>query len=695
MIRTILFFLGIITFTPALASDNVKKTPTDENYPKVTNLPTLYINTNTGSDPEDTETYLSCTIRWVDTDSTTTYIVADADHGIRGRGNSTWNASKKPWRIKFNDKQKFLGKGYAKSKSWVLLANTYDKSLMRNAITSHLGKMCGLSFCPAAKFVDLVMNGTYRGTYQVSDQIEVADKRVQAVDENGDIIPNQNKTTWLLEYCNSGKKVDDPFIILKNNNSDYGYYHIKNPDQSNNDTTATYTIDSSITEYINDTWAPLLMTSRTGKDYCNPYSGYRSQNDAESLINWYVATEITANWDGFYSIYNYRYPGTDDIPATKMFWGPMWDNDLAFGNHTETYSWLYFPKQDFYKKLLCENNFPRIIGENAYRRFQPLVNHMWDDPWFALTVQRRLNDLVDGGLESFLLEKIEDMRTELTESATKNFEKWDIANVDNKYACYSFGYTWAEQVNSLKSFISSRIASLQELVASKNVNNRYFLEDEINAVDKEIYVNVVIKRTAKAGQWTSMCLPVAVSSSVVADWFGTDAKVFLFSGVKDSGDKTVLLFTPSTSIIAGMPCLVMPTRDLDVDYTFLSTSTTAEPITVKIDSYSFTGEYSPQSFDTSDKLYFKDGKLTIANDEESSICGMSSYITIPDGTNLSKLYLSIDGTEYSVMQDSSITHFVSSETNQNSNCQRKFISNGGLVIIRNGIKYNANGQRIE
>ena len=139
-------------------------------YTRVTNLPTIYIETFDGWGIWSKEDYKLCRMYYVDEND---LVTAYDSVSIRGRGNSTWNMSKKPYKIKFNQKEKFLGKGYAKAKKWTLLANAGDKTMMRNAITSLMGEFTTLKFNPAAKFVDLYLNYEYLGTYQISDQVDV------------------------------------------------------------------------------------------------------------------------------------------------------------------------------------------------------------------------------------------------------------------------------------------------------------------------------------------------------------------------------------------------------------------------------------------------------------------------------------------------------------------------------------------
>ena len=137
-------------------------------YTRKTNLPHIYIETFNGKSITSKTTYIYSTMYYVDENDVVTRYDSMQ---IRGRGNSTWGMSKKPYKIKFQQKEKFLGKGYANAKKWTLMANAGDKTLMRNAITSLMGDFLGLKNNPAHKFVDLTLNNTYLGNYQISDQV--------------------------------------------------------------------------------------------------------------------------------------------------------------------------------------------------------------------------------------------------------------------------------------------------------------------------------------------------------------------------------------------------------------------------------------------------------------------------------------------------------------------------------------------
>ena len=170
---------------------------TDTEHVRLTNLPHVYINTFTGQSITSKTTYVYAKMWYVDEDDAVAFYDSLE---IRGRGNSTWSMEKKPYRLKFHEKEKLLGKGYAKTKKWTLLANHGDKTLLRNALTSLMGKHAGLKFNPAAKFVDFTLNGRYVGNYQISDHVDVRPHRVNVTEQDYPLTETSDITGgYLLE----------------------------------------------------------------------------------------------------------------------------------------------------------------------------------------------------------------------------------------------------------------------------------------------------------------------------------------------------------------------------------------------------------------------------------------------------------------------------------------------------------------
>ncbi|MGM9712011.1 MAG: CotH kinase family protein [Prevotella sp.] len=639
----------IAALTAGYVSDAVAQRTITATTQRHAEIPTLYITTATGADPTDKEVYINCNLRFVENGTPKDYTTTtEAPIGIRGRGNSTWGAQKKPWRIKFSKKQELLGSDYAKAKSWTLLANAFDKSLMRNALTWHLGKAVGLDFCPAYKFVDLYMNGTYKGVYQISDQVEVAEKRV--------FLKNKD-TDWLLEYANSSEKVEEPKVnwtsngyydngnLVKSSNT-YGYVEIKNPEDDGDKLYLTgklpngLSAQENINRFFIDTLGVRLHPNTYSVDFQNPNTGYRALVDTASLINWYIATEITANWDGFYSVYMYK------TPYSKLYFGPLWDEDLAYGNHTETYDRNYFPSGDFYDKLLCENNFNESVGVNSYRRLQPAIEHLWTDPWFANAVRMRYKQLLAEGLQNKLLAGIASMNEQLVNAGPDNFETWKGKD-DDPYSPEEYRKSWPEASDKLKEFVKARLAKLETLIDNKTASIVY-LSDKIPYSYDNQKVHLVIDRQLKKNMWNTVCFPFDVSPTKISRWMGSETIVAEFSGVTKGSDGTEIInFSSNTGdLTAGTPYLICPSKDVTepwgFDHMTFDSSNTPHPVTHG--DISFVGLYAPTTLTKGDRtvMFLGPENKLYTPGADISMGGYRAYFKLNGNSNNAKL-LAIDG----------------------------------------------------
>lgn len=401
----------------------------DTEHVRLTNLPHIYINTFDGRSITSKTTYVYATMWYVDeNDVVTQYDSLE----IRGRGNSTWSLAKKPYRIKFHQKEKLLGKGYAKTKKWNLLANHGDKTLIRNAVTFLLGEKAGLKFNPALKFVDLTLNGRYVGNYQLTDAIDVRPHRVDVTEQDLPLADTSNITGgYLLEA--------DGFKDFVNGKS--GFYtwlqnvpiRIHYPDEDDIATTQYQYIQQHVQTFENRLYS---------QAFTDPSEGYRPFVDSTSLVNWYICTEISGNIDGFYSTYFYK--EQDD---QRLFWGPLWDYDIAYANDDR--------KGDTSQQLM------RDVGYGALRQW---IVQMWQDPWFASLINRRYQQLVADGMEDYLYEKIDSLTLLMEASVKLNYERWGInTKTLRERVLYS---SYDQYIRDLKLYISRHVPYLKDMFAS-------------------------------------------------------------------------------------------------------------------------------------------------------------------------------------------------------------------------------------
>ena len=404
---------------------------------RLTNLPHIYLETFLGDAITSSSNMVYARMWYVDEQDNVAYYDSLQ---VRVRGNSTSLLEKKPYKMKFPSKVKLLGKGFANAKKWTLLANHGDKTLLRNALTSAMGEWMGLKFNPAAKFVDLSLNGQYVGNYQLSDQIDVRPYRVDIVEQDYPLDSGSDISGgYLLEidaFQDFNANPQGPNLAPS------GFYtnslgvplRIHYPDEDE----ITPEQFTYIRNFINDFEERLFSWNFTDK-----LAGYRPLVDSVSLANWYICTEVSANVDGFFSAYFYKNRADNHI-----FWGPLWDYDVAYNNDNRT------------DRGGTDNTVHQLMKDYGYCRVcRQWVERMWLDPWFAQLVNRRFQEAVNDGLEDYLNVKLDSLVELLDASQKLNYLRWGInTQVLRERVLYS---SYDRYVNDVRIFLQRHIKYLQ------------------------------------------------------------------------------------------------------------------------------------------------------------------------------------------------------------------------------------------
>jgi len=395
---------------------------------QLTNLPTVYISTDGGRNVVDKDVYLDAVISV--RSAVAAEVITDVVTQIKGRGNSTWGMPKKPYRLKLDKKDNLLGLP-AKAKNWVLLANFADKTLMRNALAFKISELAGLEFSPSVKFVDLVLNNRYVGNYMLTDQMEVNENRVEVEEQElTDAVEPALTGGYLLEidgFANGEPKWFTTPQALK--------ITVKYPKDDE--------INPAQENYITN-WTRSFENVLFSSDFKDPVKGYRPLVDTATLINWYIASELTGNSDAFWSTYVYKRRSVN-----KLFFGPLWDYDIAFNNDNRL--------GDAVNKLM----------RNEAHQPRTWIERLCKDEWFLQAVERRWKTLVDGGIEAKLTAYITETETLLQSSQQKNYQSWDEYLGRNTlysraYLEYRLFNTYKGGVDFLRQYIHERIAFLTQ-----------------------------------------------------------------------------------------------------------------------------------------------------------------------------------------------------------------------------------------
>ena len=320
---------------------------------------------------------------------------------------------KKPYRIKFEHQQQILD-APATAKKWTLINNYGDKTLMRNTLAFQLSKWLQMPYTPYCKAVDLILNGEYKGCYQLCDQIQAHKGRVEiqqlhttSTDINGG---------YLIEidaYANAEKSM---FY------SDYGTpVTIKSPEEDS--------ITSQQYNYIS-------------AYYSKAEQQWRKYLDFNTFLRHFIVGELSGNTDTYWSVFMYKQLNND-----TLYTGPVWDFDLAFDNDQRTYP--VNNKNDFiyrsggstvgYMRQLVDQI---VIHDNNARQQLELI---WQ--------QTRDNGLNTDTLIAF----INNEENNLQQSATLNFIRWPILSTQVHQNPAARG-SYTKEVQVIKDYINKRIA---------------------------------------------------------------------------------------------------------------------------------------------------------------------------------------------------------------------------------------------
>ena len=231
---------------------------------------------------------------------------------IKGRGNSSWGHTKKPYRLKFAEKVKPFG--LTKGKSWVLLANAQRGSLMANAISMKIGQIAGAHYTNHIIPVDLYMNGRYMGNYMFTEKVGMANNSVDIDEELG----------YLLELDTYGSS-DEPIYRT-------GVYNLP-----------VKIAEPDLEDYTSDVAAArkeaMIKDVREMSAVVFDGGDLETVLDVDALARFYLANDFSLNQEINHPKSTFLYKNEGD-PEGKLTFGPIWDFDWGYGYET-TASYCY------------------------------------------------------------------------------------------------------------------------------------------------------------------------------------------------------------------------------------------------------------------------------------------------------------------------------------------------------------------
>lgn len=406
-----------ITLPPIDVSDSplpVLSIVTDEQAPILSRV--NYLNAQlTVTEPQSRDTETSYTCR------------------IRGRGHSSFNStsdtndylSKNSYRIKLDQKADLLpAHNGGNNRDWILLSCKYDASALRNHLIWDLARRMGsIPYVSAYTWVELYVNGDYRGLYMLTEQIEVASDRVD-IDESASSDPA--RVGYLLEYDFRGDIETGACEGLT-------YFYLP-------DCEVEWVLKSEV--YTTAETAAI----RTHLLSCHEaiLSGDRARIaeliDVPSFVDMFILQELSKNPDvGSTSFYLQRDAGG------KLYLTAPWDFDFSFGTYSTSVS------------------NTGLVTQSDKVPPHPWFAALLRQAWFVEAVQTRMEEL--SPLLEQTLDTLDSLSSLLAPVSDRNDERWGVYG--EKYAKYVNDQvsvklnSYEEHVEFLRSWTNRRWSAME------------------------------------------------------------------------------------------------------------------------------------------------------------------------------------------------------------------------------------------
>ena len=369
---------------------------------------------------------------------------------LKGRGNNTYSSqySKKPYQIKLEKKASLSG--MARAKTWVLLANSNDISLLRNQIVMDMCRETGLRYALGCTQVDVWVNGTYHGLYLLAEKPQIKKERMDLKDLEDE-----------TEKLNS-RPMDDSLRIIRRSGDELPLVRAYEIENNPADITGGYLFTIEKYARLRDykipgfrtkkelsirikepTYPSMAQTEYLGRrvfemhqaliagDGINPDTGkhYTEYMDTDSFALKFLAEEWCKNYD-FIGGSQYMYKDSDERDPL-IYAGPAWDYDLSFGNMGDRGT---SPEGGYITSLSRRaSNLYWLLS--THPEFMDRVGEMWKER-FLPAAEILLGEREAG--EESVIRSLDEYIESIRASAKMNYTRWQPSSATSDKAGGNF-----------------------------------------------------------------------------------------------------------------------------------------------------------------------------------------------------------------------------------------------------------------
>jgi hypothetical protein len=306
---------------------------------------------------------------------------------IKVRGESSALYLKKQFTLKFrteDERQAVALLGMAKASSWVLASPYADKTLIKNVLGLAQARQL-FPYAPQTRWVELILNGEYRGVYALTEKIERGRDKLD--------VPPLERGGFIFKV-------------------DYGDKPYVESEQGTRFTMVYPEHEEDVPSPTMD-WLRKWLTAFEASLSTENYTRYMHE---KSFIDYFLQQELWKNIDGFRkSMYLHR------DADHKVHMGPSWDFDLgaaglSFYRGTHPDGWLHAHLHYLWPTPDDVTWFNELLRHPAYR-------HKVIERWKQL---RRPGALFsDARIRSMIDEQVQVLKKG---PAARNFARWKVIN---------------------------------------------------------------------------------------------------------------------------------------------------------------------------------------------------------------------------------------------------------------------------
>ena len=346
---------------------------------------------------------------------------------IKIKGSRDLNLNKQSYFFELVQYEKFLD-FKTKSNKWTLVSNYGDKTLLRNFVALELSRKLEMDYTIDCKPIDLMVNGEYKGTYNLCENVDVSENKVNIEKMDKDDLKEPELTGGYLLEINGFAYFGNHYI-----NSKRGIpVSIRDPEEENE-------IQSY---YINEKFDELEM---------EVFDNNFTKIDNNTFINYFLIEEIIGNSQAYWNTYIYKKRNSE-----IFYFGPIYDNNyMGFDNDQRA-----FP-------VNCKRNYAFNYGLSAGTA-DKFINQIISNNETFEKIKEKWKNIYENKLKiediNAFIDKMEEY---INESRILNFMRWDILNKKVAYNPKTYG-SYEEEINALKDFIKHRINWLNDKILNSN-----------------------------------------------------------------------------------------------------------------------------------------------------------------------------------------------------------------------------------